>query len=203
MTQDANGDPADDDAALVRATLAGRAQAFGLLYDRYAPLVRALCFDEVRDLTQAQDLAQEAFLRAFRELPRLRVHEQFAPWVTGIARHVCREWRRGAGRRRRHLRRVAEFGDVGTGADPAEHRNEASGGDADRDELCRVRDAIAALPRREREALHLFYLSEQPADAAAKVLGLSRSGFYRALERARARVQRILGLQRTRNGVTP
>ena len=93
MTQDGD-EAADDDAALVRATVGGRAQAFGLLYDRYAPLVRAVCFDATGDLTGAQDLSQEAFLRAFRKLGRLRKPEQFAPWLIGIAKHVCREWRR-------------------------------------------------------------------------------------------------------------
>ena len=66
------------------------------------------------------------------------------------------------------------------------------------DDLHRLRDAIAALPQREREALHLFYLQEQPADAAATLLGLSRSGFYRAIDRARTRLQRMLGPRTTR-----
>jgi RNA polymerase sigma-70 factor (ECF subfamily) len=191
-------DNADDDAALVRATLGGRAQAFGLLYDRYAPLVRALCFDATGDLYAAQDLSQEAFLRAFRKLAELRSPEQFAPWLIGIAKHVCREWRRGAGRRRRHAARVAELAEARRDVTDCEA---ASGGRDLDDDLCQLREAIAALPTREREALHLFYLQEQPADVAAKVLGLSRSGFYRALERAKKRIQRILGLHRSR-GVT-
>jgi RNA polymerase sigma-70 factor (ECF subfamily) len=193
-------DNAEDDAVLVRATLGGRAQAFGLLYDRYAPLVRAICFDGTGDLTSAQDVSQEAFLRALRKLGELRKPEQFAPWLIGIAKHLGREWRRGAGRRRRHAARIAELADVRRGATECET---ASGGRDDaKEDLRELRDAIAALPAREREALHLFYLQEQPADVAAKVLGLSRSGFYRALERAKKRIQRILGLHRSR-GVTP
>ena len=198
MTQDGD-EAADDDAALVRATLGGRAQAFGLLYDRYAPLVRALCFDATGDLTHAQDLSQEAFLRAFRKLAKLRTPEQFAPWLIGIAKHVCREWRRGAGRGRKTLARVADLADVRR--DATDRENAGGGRDAD-DDLRELREAIAALPAREREALHLFYLQEQPADVAAKVLGLSRSGFYRSLERAKKRIQRILGLQPSQ-GVTP
>jgi RNA polymerase sigma-70 factor (ECF subfamily) len=173
----------------VRATLAGRTQAFGLLYDRYAPLVRAVCFDAVGDLTQAQDLSQEAFLRAYRKLPRLRDPARFGPWLIGIAKHVCRESRRNSARGRRKLERVSQLAapesEVETVADKE-------------DDLRRLRDAIAALPEREREALHLFYLQEQPADAAATLLGLSRSGFYRAIDRARTRLQRMLGLRRTR-----
>jgi RNA polymerase sigma-70 factor (ECF subfamily) len=196
-----DGAGADDDAMLVRATLGGRTQAFGLLYDRYAPLVRAVCFDATRDLSAAQDLSQEAFFRAFRKLRGLKKPEQFAPWLIAIAKHVCREWRRSAGRRRSQLRRVSELAETQTGAAKLEYTADGSGTDSE--DLREMREAIAALPRRQRDALHLFYLSEQPADVAAKVLGLSRSGFYRALERAKARVQRIVGLKRTRSGMTP
>ena len=206
MTKDDAGDDGGggDDAALVRATLGGRTEAFGLLYDRYAPLVRAVCFDATGDLTAAQDLAQEAFLRAFRKLAGLRQPEQFAPWLVGVAKHVCREWRRSAGRRRRHLGHIADLADARrdfADGDPAGTDRNADA-DAVDDYLSPLRDAMAVLPEREREALHLFYLQELPAEAAAKVLGLSRSGFYRAIDRAKQRIQRILGPERSR-GVTP
>jgi hypothetical protein len=60
-----------DDADLVRRTLRGDRETFADLYDRYARLVRAFCWDATRDLPQAQDLTQEVFLRAFQRLPEL------------------------------------------------------------------------------------------------------------------------------------
>jgi RNA polymerase sigma-70 factor (ECF subfamily) len=169
---------AEDDAALVEATRAGRSQAFGLLYDRYAAVVRAICFDATRELAAAQDLSQETFLRAYRNLPRLRNADRFGPWLIEMTRHVCREWRRSEGRYRKRVQAVA-------------HRSESHEQD---DEQDNIQNLISQLPRREREALHLFYLQEHPADAAAKLLGLSRSGFYRALERAKERLRGLLHL---------
>jgi RNA polymerase sigma-70 factor (ECF subfamily) len=142
-----------------------------------------VCFDTTRDLSQAQDLSQEAFLRAYRKLRRLRRAERFAPWLIGITKHVCREWRRSVRRGKQRIERVARFAPQSE-CDPV----------ADEEDLQRLREALAALPRRERAALHVFYLQEHPADAAAKLLGLSRSGFYRRLERARKRIQRMLDL---------
>jgi RNA polymerase sigma-70 factor (ECF subfamily) len=186
----------DDDIALVRATLAGDAGAFGRLYDRYAPVVRAACYDATGDLAQAQDLGQDAFLRAYDKLPLLSRPDRFGPWLVGIARHVCREWRRGRARARRHAARA--------GALAAAARQGGSDGGAAAgvppDELARLRDAIARLPAGEREALHAFYLRGESADEAARALGLSRSGFYRALDRATRRLRRALGADLAREG---
>jgi RNA polymerase sigma-70 factor (ECF subfamily) len=187
------------DGAWVRATLGGEPAAFARLYDRYAPLVRAVCFDDAGDdLAQAQDLCQEAFLRAFRKLGELKRPDQFAPWLIGIARHVCLECRRSAGRRRRNLARLGELSIAESEADAT---GDSAAGDAD--ELLRLRAAISALPRREREVLHLFYLMEQDADHVAGALGLSRSGFYRCLDRAKKRLRRLLGLERAGRGDAP
>jgi RNA polymerase sigma-70 factor (ECF subfamily) len=53
-------------------------------------------------------------------------------------------------------------------------------------------EAIRHLPDKERMALHLFYLVEQPAASAREIMGLSNSGFYKVLERAKHRVAAIL-----------
>ena len=57
-------DDTPDDAELIQATLNGIPSAFGDLYDRYAGLVRAMCFNATDDRTIMHDLTQEAFLRA-------------------------------------------------------------------------------------------------------------------------------------------
>ena len=70
---------------LVGAVLAGDRAAFDGLYDRHAPLIRAICFDSTQSLVDAQDLAQEAFLRAYRKLHELRDPERFRSWLIRIA----------------------------------------------------------------------------------------------------------------------
>src|SRR5207244_12837654 len=76
----------------------GDTVAFAVLCGRYARLVRALAWDAVHDGSMVQDLTQECFLRAYRNLASLRKREHFRYWLTGIARQLVRETRR----RRRH-----------------------------------------------------------------------------------------------------
>src|SRR5690606_9312037 len=86
-----NGEP---DELLVLRTLHGDSEAFAALYDRYAQAVRVICYDTTRQVPAAQDLAQESFYRAYLRLKSLRRRSSFGPWLMGIARAVCREWRR-------------------------------------------------------------------------------------------------------------
>ena len=166
-----------DDATLVGKALAGDSSAFGKLYDRYAGLIRAICCDATGDVAQAQDLAQEAFLRAHGKLAGLRDPAKFGSWLIDISRRVCSEWRRSRARdKHTFVARVPEPATRAANNGRAEH----------------LRELIQLLPDRDRLALHAFYLQEQSAERARAVLGLSRSGLYRALERAREKLARLL-----------
>lgn len=158
---------------MVRDVLAGDRRAFGVLYDRYAPLVRSVCYDVTGRLPEAADLAQEVFLRAFRKLGGLRDPDRFAAWLVGIARCVGREWRRARAHDRHRF--LALPPDVAAADTPADDVAE------------QLRGLIRRLPERERLALHSFYLQDQSADEARHVLGLSVAGFYKLLDRARRR----------------
>jgi RNA polymerase sigma-70 factor (ECF subfamily) len=170
------------DAELVRASLTGDKDAYGSLYDRYAPLVRAVCYDYARNVPDAQDLAQDVFLRAYSRLSQLRKPESFGSWIVGMARLRCAEWRRQIARQRDRHARVGSAAGVETRPD-----------DGEQEEL---RRAIAELPEKERLALHAFYTLGQSADNACEIVGLSRSGFYRVLDRTRKRLRRLLAQER-------
>jgi RNA polymerase sigma-70 factor (ECF subfamily) len=161
----------------------GDKSAFAELYDRRARLIRAICYDATRDLHAAADLTQEVFLRAYRRLRSLRDPQRFAPWLAGIARQVCREWRRG---RLRDLRRLSALAEMATTAALEEAPDER---------IQTLRETIATLPEKERLALHAFYLQDRGVEQARQVLGLSRSGFYRVLSSARERLKRALTSQ--------
>lgn len=179
-----------DDAELVRQSLAGRRGAFGELYDRYAAVVRALAWDATRNVAAMQDLTQEVFLRAFRHLPTLREPARFGPWLVGIARQVIREhWRA-----RKAPRWDDETGPASDGELPECDR---------RDEVDRVLDLVARLPEPERLAVHAFYLNEQDVAATSRLLNLSRSGTYEVLKRACGRLARWLGRPAEANEVRP
>jgi RNA polymerase sigma-70 factor (ECF subfamily) len=171
------------DKMLIRTVVAGEKAAYEELYDRYAPLVRAVCYDTTGSIADAQDLAQDVFLRAYERLERLRDPDRFGNWLVGIARLRCKEWQR------RDLQRRDKRAELGRAravvSDPPSD---------DRIEL--LREMITALPEKERLALHAFYLQGNSPDNARKIMGLSRSGFYRLLDRARKRLEHLLVTER-------
>ena len=167
------------DKTLIEAVLAGDNAAYEKLYDRYAPLVRAVCYDYTGNLADAQDLAQDVFMRAYEKLDRLRKRDSFGKWLVGIARHRGQEWLR---RKCRIQNNNAKLNDV--------HAAAPEKPDDSRIEL--LRKMITTLPEKERLALHTFYLQGNSADNARRIMGLSRSGFYRVLERARNRMEKLI-----------
>ncbi len=166
-----------DTAELVVRARDGDQSAFGLLYDRHARLVRAICYDATAHLASAEDLAQDVFLKAYQRLHQLRETDRFLPWLCEIARRAGHDWRR-------QPRREVELPDEWSGVEPAARREEPQIGE--------LRETIRQLPEDERMALHLFYLEEQPVVVARELLGLSQSGFYKLLERARNHAGAIL-----------
>jgi RNA polymerase sigma-70 factor (ECF subfamily) len=167
------------DRELIQAVFAGDKAAFAGLYDRYAALIRAICYDTTRNLADAQDLAQEVLTRAYEKLGSLRDPDRFGKWIVGIARLRCREWQRQ--RLRSQNQNIALRNAQPAAPDPI---------DDSRIEL--LRKMITTLPPKERLALHAFYLQGKSADNARRIIGLSRSGFYRLLERARRRLRQLL-----------
>jgi RNA polymerase sigma-70 factor, ECF subfamily len=177
-----------DDSLDVAAARRGDQTAFARLYDRHAAVVLSVC----RKLSvrgsheEAEDALQETFIRAMRTLDRLDRPEGFRPWLYAIARFVCSERRRAAGRRGRHEEVAMTLAVAGSAS--LSHVETA-----ERDEeLKRLDHAMNALPDDERLALHLYYLETDPICAAASALNVSRSGYYKLLARARQRLSALL-----------
>jgi len=167
------------DASDLSAALAGDRAAFARLYERHAGVVLSLC-RRYSSLAEAEDAMQETFLRAYRRLDQLKARSGWRPWLYAIARRVCSERRRSARRRDRYEALAARDrahcqSEVLTSADAVEHA----------EQLDRLTAAINRLPDNERLAIHLYYLDADPPQAASTVLGVSRSGFYKLLVRAR------------------
>ena len=86
------------DRALVERFQAGDPSAFATLYSLYQPRLVRYCQQRLHDRQEAEDAAQEAFVRAWRALPRLTGQQRFYPWLNVIATNLCtdrqrRRWR--------------------------------------------------------------------------------------------------------------
>ncbi|MDH4086427.1 MAG: sigma-70 family RNA polymerase sigma factor [Nitrospira sp.] len=83
-----------DDAQLVARSLKQDHEAFGQLIDRHAPTIVNLAYRMVGNRAEAEDLAQEAFLTAFKALPTFRADSKFSTWLYRIASNKCKDWLR-------------------------------------------------------------------------------------------------------------
>jgi RNA polymerase sigma-70 factor (ECF subfamily) len=95
---------APTDQTLVAQTLNGDQEAFGILAERYYRTLWVLAYQKTGNRSDAEDLVQEALVRAFRALPSLRDPTRFASWVYNITLKLCIDWIR---RRRRRDSTVA------------------------------------------------------------------------------------------------
>lgn len=166
----------------------GDPNAFGRLYDRHASVILAVCTRHApgRSHAAGEDALQETFTRAYRMLDRVLDCTGFGSWLHRIARNVCSESRRSASRRRSNEREAGTFGSrlklVGAEDDSIERR----------EQLERLDLALEDLPENERLVIHLQYLDPDPVGAAKRSLGLSRSGYYATLQRARKRLATLM-----------
>ena len=184
-----------DDCSDLAAHATGDPGAFGRLYDRHSSVILALCSSNVtnRSRTDAEDSMQETFTRAFQMLDRVEDCTRFRPWLYRIARYVCSESRRSTRRRRGHESAAASNR---ARLQLAGTEKTASLDMADRKEqLQRLDAALRELPESERLVIHLQYLESNPAGAARRALGLSKSGYYKTLDRARKRLASLMAME--------
>ena len=171
---------ADLDAADVDRVLGGDVRAFeGIVRRWQGPLIN-MAWRYCRDRGRAEELAQEAFLRAWRGLSGWRRDSRFSTWLFAVAANVFRT----------DLKRFptvnVAIDDVDEPSGPASQLNAIA--DRSRDES--VRRAVLALPHRYREPLVLFYFHEMDVSAAARTMGLPEGTVKARLARARALLRR-------------
>ena len=99
------------DEQLVSQTLAGDRDAFGVLVHKYQDMVFAYAFQKVRNEADAQDVTQEVFLRAYRNLYALRHPHRFRSWLYTIMSNECNRWLARAAKTRQREMMLADAGD--------------------------------------------------------------------------------------------
>jgi RNA polymerase sigma-70 factor (ECF subfamily) len=154
--------PRDEEREAIDACRRGEREAFDRLVLRYQRDVYRLCYRFVNNHDDANDLAQEAFLRAWRAIPRFRGESSFSTWLYRIAVNACLNFRA--------LRRPSTQELPDAIADPvpgAEARLESE------DEARLVRAAIARLPEKQRATLILKIYHELTHEEVAEILGSS------------------------------
>jgi RNA polymerase sigma-70 factor (ECF subfamily) len=165
-----------EDLADVERVLAGDVQAFeGIVRRWQGPLVN-MAWRYCRDRGRAEEMAQEAFVRAWRGLAQWRREASFSTWLFSVAANVYRT----------ELKRVPT---VNLPLEEIDEPSAAAGQYtemAEREQKQSVRSAVLALPRRYREAVILFYFHEMDVEATARTMGLPEGTVKARLSRGRA-----------------
>lgn len=166
-----------DDPELVRRSLAGETAAFAQLVEKHQRLVFGVALGGARDAAIAEEVAQEAFVEAWRELPRLRDPGRVGTWIAGIARNLARSWARTAARRRARTPAVS----AELAAAPSTPLDDALA----RESQALVRRALDEIPAAYREVLVLFYVQGRSVGEVAAGLGISEELAKQRLHRGR------------------
>jgi RNA polymerase sigma-70 factor (ECF subfamily) len=171
------GGPSLDDLAAVEHVLAGDVSAFEHLVRRWQPPLVNLAYRFCRDRSRAEDIAQEAFVRAYRALPQWRRESAFSIWLFALATNLYRNELR-----RIPLRTSPPFAALAETAQLSPNP-ETSYVQANRAKL--VRQAVDTLPDKYRASLLVFYFQELDIVQAAQTLGLPEGTLKARLARGR------------------
>jgi len=185
------GTVALDDGQLVTQSLAGDAEAFGQLVDRYGGLVRGTIMDIVRRPDELDDLAQDAFCRAYVRLATLREPAKFAHWLARIASNAAIEWLR-------HERTTQTAAGV-LSLDVAPIRDQPDDMLYEEERSDLLWEALDRLGLEDRRALVLYYLEGCDLRDMARYAGVAprtvKWRLYRGRRKLRQELEQVL-LQR-------
>ncbi|HEX6542555.1 MAG TPA: sigma-70 family RNA polymerase sigma factor [Ktedonobacterales bacterium] len=178
-----------EDTTLVRRTLSGDQEAFSTLVEKYKDPVFNVAYRMLGNPTEAEDVAQEAFVRAYTQLHTYKETHRFSTWLLSIASHLSIDQLR----RRRFLALPLEnvpflewIADVGPGPEQSALRRETA------DDMQRILDT---LPVKYRAVLLLRYWHDFSYEEIAQTLDLTPALVKARLHRARELVARTMKAQ--------
>ena len=174
-----------DEAMVLARVRAGETAAYAELVMRHAPMAKRLAVLSGAG-ADADDVVQEAFVKAYRSLSSFRDGADFRPWLLRIVVNESRNLHRGKSRRSdRELRVVREDARLAVGSDPAEVAVGAERREA-------LLGAIRALPEELREVVTCRYLLELSESETAGSLGIPNGTVKSRLHRGLARLREEL-----------
>jgi RNA polymerase sigma factor (sigma-70 family) len=174
------------DGYIINKCLNGDKAAFGLLVDKYKEGVYALAYSKLGNFHDAEDVAQEVFIKAYRKLHTLKHYDSFHAWLYATTSNLCKDWIRARARR--------PDGEYIEEEDPKtlevlsieNYREKA----AQRSLNESLEEALESLPEMHRQVLTLYYLAGMSGKEIARFLGIAPMTVWRRLSRARAQLKK-------------
>ena len=177
---------------LVFAAQEGDADAFSELFRRHYQTVRSACARRLRDIREADEVAQAAFVRAYERLDRCTGDRRFGAWVQVIANNLCVDHMRATAR-------TSPSDEVGSDSiEPIENLPEHAVLRAEQAAL--IKRALASLPDRQRDVVVARDVDGRRPPEIAAALGLSLGAVDSLLLRARRRLAASVQAMSTESG---
>lgn len=178
-------DPVQADAALVARVGSGDSAACRIIVDAHLGRIVAFAWRMLGDSGEAEDVAQETFVRLWRQAGKWRAEARVGTWLHRVAHNLCID--------RLRRRRAVESGPVPELADPAA----GPAADRQRAQVARAIDsALLDLPERQRAAIALVHYRELGNIEAAVAMGISVEALESLLSRGRRGLRERLGHMR-------
>jgi len=174
-----------DDETLVHHCLAGDENAFGFLVHKYKDLIHAYAYQRVSNYTDAEDISQEVFIRAYRNLAKLKSPHKFRSWLYTIASNECKRWLSKNLPRQEKEVNLADAPEDAFGF-------EADFARAPTDWQIDLDEALKGLPEDNRIAMSMFYMSDCSLKEISEYLGVSINTVKGKLHRARQQLGNAL-----------
>ena len=169
-----------NDASLVAESLTGNRDAFGRIVARYQALIASLAYSGTGNLSQSEDLAQETFIVAWKQLAGLREPQKLRSWLCGIARNLIYDAIRKQGREPSHAAAPLEAVEESPAPGPQPPDQTISN-----EEATILWRSLERIPETYREPLILFYREHQSIEAVAEKLELTQDNVKQRLSRGR------------------
>lgn len=171
-----------DDNQYIERTLAGETAAFAVLVDRHKDLVYTIAVNIARNREDAEEIAQDAFLKAFQKLNTFRKDSRFSTWLYRIV------YNEAISRVRKNRMVMADLEANLADTLPEEDVAQEVAGLDPREQSVAVSRILELLPETDRVLVTLFYLDGQPVSEISAVTGLGESNVKVRLHRVRKRI---------------
>ena len=176
----------NDDIHYINLIIEGNSNAFNILVDRYKDLVFSLALKMVKNREEAEEVAQDTFIKVFKSLSQFKGDSKFSTWIYKVTYNTCLD-RLKKTKREQQVVSIDDFNinqikSIDNALDKMEEEEREKA----------IQDCINLLSSDDAFLLTLFYFEEQSLEEISKVLGITPNNVKVKLFRSRKKLTTIL-----------
>lgn len=174
------------DQYYIHQIISGDASAFAILVDRYKTLIFTLTSKMIKNREEAEEVAQDTFIKAFNSLGKFKGDSKFSTWIYKIAYNTCLD-RLKKNKKEENVLPIDDF--TAPFIKATENAFDAL---VEQERKKLIQDCLQQLPRDESFLLTLYYFEDQNSDEIAKIMDITANNVKVKLFRSRKKLANIL-----------